>query len=250
MKGNGIIWGNFVNKKSLLLYVCIAIIMAMGWFFFQKLTDDTYEGMSIIPEQHQDIPLFEGMKPTNHQYVIKGNHWEDVYNFYMSKLPSLGWKIEHEQSALGDANNENDWSGFYSRWRKEGFDGELWISASYNQLDEETEVIFDKTPIYTSTSWIEESPKNICIYETPNDEKCYKIDDQSKIEEIKALINKAVDRDKEQIPNQGKTSLLEFGNIKIKAYYGNGKDIYFQSEKGIKIMKPESEFFKLTNLSQ
>ena len=237
-----------MSKKSLLLYGCIAILIAMGWFTYQKVTDDTYEGMSIIPEQHKDIPLFEGLKPTEHAYVIKGNHWEDIYAFYMSKLPSLGWKVEHEQSALND--NDNDWSGFYSRWRKEGFNGELWISASYNQFDEETKVIFDKTPIYKSTSWIKELPNNICIYENPNDEKCFEIVDKSKIKEIKALINKAIDWDKEDLPTREKTSVIDFGNIDIKVYYGSDKEIYFQSEKGIKIMKPESEFFELTNLSQ
>jgi len=240
-----------VRKKSLLLYGCIAILIAVGWFAYQKVTDDTYEGMSIIPEQHKDIPLFEGLKPTSHQYVIKGNHWKDIYEFYMRKLPSLGWKVEHEQSALDDNDTENDWSGFYSRWRKEGFDGELWISADYNQFDEKTEVIFDKIPIYKASSWIdEELPNNICIYKTLNDEKCYEINDKSKVEEIKKLINKAIDFEKEEFPNQEKISVIDFGNIEVTIHYGNDKEIYFKSEKGIKIMKPEPEFFELTNLSQ
>ncbi|MDC3413245.1 hypothetical protein NC797_14430 [Aquibacillus sp. 3ASR75-11] len=110
-----------------------------------------------------------------------------IYDFYMSKLPTLGWEVEYVQSALDDNDNENDWSGFYSHWRKEGFDGELLISASYNQFEEETEVMFDKTPIYKSTSWVEELPKSICIYETLNDEKCFEINDKSKIKEIKLL---------------------------------------------------------------
>ncbi|CAN7266971.1 hypothetical protein [Rossellomorea sp. LjRoot5] len=107
--------------------------------------------------------------------------WEDIYGFYMNKLPSLGWKIEYVQSALDDNDVENDWSGFYSRWRKEGFDGELWISSNYNQFDEKTEVIFDKTPIYQSTSWIEELPKNVCIYENLNQEDCVVIEDKTKV---------------------------------------------------------------------
>ncbi|WP_156290991.1 hypothetical protein [Oceanobacillus salinisoli] len=239
-----------MSKKSLILYSCFTIIIAVGWFSYQKATDDTYEGMTIIPEQHKDIPLFDGLKPTDHKYVIKGNHWEDIYDFYMSKLPSLGWKVEHEESALDDSDHENDWSGFYSRWRKENFDGELGISVNYNQFDEETEVIFDKTPIYKSTSWVKESPNNICIYETLNQEGCFVIDDKSKVEEIKTLINKAVDWEKEELPNREKTSIIDFGNMEIKVYYGNDKEIYFQSKKGIKVMKPEPEFFELTSLSQ
>jgi hypothetical protein len=239
-----------VSRKSLLLSVGIAILIAMSWFAYHKVTDDTYEGMSIIPEQHKDIPLFEDLKPTDHNYVIKGYHWEEIYDFYMSKLPSLGWKVEHAQSALDDNDVENDWSGFYSRWRKEGFDGELWISANYNQIDEKTEVTFDKTPIYKSTSWIEELPNNICIYETLNQEGCFVIDDKTKVEGIKTLINKAMDWDDKKLPNREKTSVIDFGNIEIKVYYGNDKEIYFQSKKGMKIMKPEHEFFELTNLSQ
>ncbi|MDQ0882069.1 hypothetical protein [Peribacillus sp. V2I11] len=239
-----------MNKNDFLLLGSVVLLLFLGWFAYQKATDDTYEGMSIIPEQHRDIPLFEGLKPTRSHYVIKGNRWEDIYNFYMNKLPKLGWKVEYEQSALDDNDDENDWSGFHSRWRKEGFDGELWISASYNQYDYETELLFDKTPIYKSTSWIEDLPDNICIYETLKDEKCFELNDKSKIKEIKSLINKAIDWDKEELPQMERTSVIDFGNLEIKVHYGSDKEIYFQSEKGIKIKKPESEFFELTNLSQ
>ena len=239
-----------MSRKRVLLSVGVALLISMSWVAYHNITDDTYEGMSIIPEQHKDIPLFKGLKPTRSQYVIKGNHWEDIYDFYMSKLPSLGWKVEHVKSALDDTDIENDWSGFYSRWRKEGFDGELWISSNYNHFEEETEVIFDKTPIYESTSWIEELPSNICIYETLNQEDCVVIDDKTKIKGIKTLINKAINWDDEKLSNREKISVIDFGNIEIKVYYGNDKEIYFQSNKGTKIMKPDPEFFELTNLSK
>ncbi|MEW5597081.1 hypothetical protein ABGT24_27060 [Peribacillus frigoritolerans] len=221
-----------MSKKIWLIYGFLAILIVAGWFTYQKITDDTYEGMSIIPEQHKDIPLFEGLKSTRSHYVIKGNRWEDIYNFYMNKLPKLGWKVEYEQSALDDNNNENDWSGFDSRWRKEGFDGELWISASYNQYDEETEVLFDKTPIYKSTSWIEDLPDNICIYETLKDEKCFELNDKSKIKEIKSLINKAIDWDKEELPQREKTSVIDFGNLEIKVHMDVIKKYIFNRKRG------------------
>lgn len=238
-----------MNKRKFLIVGSVVVSILLGWFAYQKATDDIYEGMSIIPENHKDIPLFEGLEPTRSHYVIKGNRWEQIYNFYMNELPKLGWKVEYEQSALDDNNNENDWSGFYSRWRKEGFDGELRISASYNQYDEKTEVMFDKTPFYKSTSWIEDLPDSICIYETLNDKQCIEINDESKIKEIESLINKAIDWDKEELPHRNKTSVVDFGNLEIKVYYENDKEIYFHSEKGIKLMKPEPEFFRLTNLS-
>lgn len=193
-----------MNKRKFLIVGIVVVSILLGWFAYQKATDDTYEGMSIIPENHKDIPLFEGLEPTRSHYVIKGNRWEQIYNFYMNELPKLGWKVEYEQSALDDNNNENDWSGFYSRWRKERFDGELRISVSYNQYDEKTEVMFDKTPIYKSTTWIVDLPDSICIYESLNDKQCIEINDESKIKEIESLINKAIDWDKEEIPQRKK----------------------------------------------
>ncbi len=32
-----------------------------GWFGYQEMNDHPYEGMSIIPEQHDNIPLFKGL---------------------------------------------------------------------------------------------------------------------------------------------------------------------------------------------
>ncbi|MFD2806102.1 hypothetical protein ACFSYB_14770 [Litchfieldia salsa] len=34
-----------------------------GLFVYQEVTDETYKGMSIIPEQHEDIPVFSGLEP-------------------------------------------------------------------------------------------------------------------------------------------------------------------------------------------
>ncbi len=205
--------------------------------------------MSIIPEQHKDIPLFDGLKLTRNQYVLKGNKWINIYDFYLNELPDLGWKIKYEDSALNDDDSKNDWSGFNFRWRKEGFDGELWISASYNQFEEQTEVIFDKTPIYTSTTWIEDFPESIYIYQYPNDENCSEIEGKVKIEQIVMFINTAIDWDKEILPRK-KTSVIDLGNTKITVYNGSDKEIYFQSGKGTKMMKPDPDFFKLTNLLQ
>ncbi|WLD91725.1 hypothetical protein [Alkalihalobacillus sp. AL-G] len=236
-----------MSKKSLLLYSCITLLVAMGWFAYQKATDNTYEGMSIIPEEHEDIPLFEGLEPTEHEYVIDGDYWLDIYDFYSKELPKLGWNVEYEGSALNDKDPENDWSGFYSRWRKEGFNGELTVSAHYNQFEEQTEVKFDKTPIHNTTIWINYTPESICIYESQMDEKCSKVTDQIKIEEIVNFINGAIDWNEEVLPRE-KTSMIDFGDIKIKVLYENEEEIYFQSKKGTKLMKPDPDFFKLTNL--
>ncbi|WP_028784794.1 hypothetical protein [Thalassobacillus devorans] len=146
-----------MNKKRLMLYGLIASLLISSGFVYYKITDDTYEGMSIIPEQHKDIPVYQGLKPTKSNYVSLGNQWTEIYNFYLKELPELGWEVEHADSALDDNNSKNDWSGFHSRWRKEGFDGELWISASYSQFENYTEVTFDKTPLRDSIASTEEA---------------------------------------------------------------------------------------------
>jgi hypothetical protein len=238
-----------MNKKNGLIIGIIVVLIVIGWFVFQKITDDTYEGMSIIPEKHEDIPLFEGLEPTEHQYVMDGNRWKDIYDFYLKELPKLGWSIENGNSALNDNDSNNDWSGFFSGWRKEGFEGELSISAHYNQLEEQTVVIFDKIPIYNSTTWINNVPESICIYQSSTDEKCSEIKDEITIEKIVGLINDAIDWN-DEVSTREKTSIIDFGNMNVKVYYENEKEIYFQSEKGTKLMKPEPDFFKLTNLSQ
>ena len=70
-----------------------------------------------------------------------------------------------------------------------------------------------------------------------------------KIQQIVGFINKAMDWEEEVLQRE-KSSVIVFGDMDIKILYENEKEIYFQSEKGTKLMKPEPDFFKLTNLSQ
>jgi hypothetical protein len=242
--------GDEMKRLNWLVLGFVVVLAIMGWFAYQKNTDDTHEGMSIIPEQHKDIPLYDGLKPTNHRYVIKGNHWKEIYDFYLQQLPSHNWNIVYEGTTLNDNDTHIDrvW-GFNSRWRKEGFDGELWIWANYNQLEDQTEVVFDKTPIYNSTTWIQNVPSSICVYQSADDGKCNEINDKLKIEGIVSLINNAIEWKEERLPRD-KTSVIDFGTINVKVQYGSDKEIYFVSEIGTKLMKPEPEFFELTSLSR
>lgn len=236
-----------MNKTNWLIFGFFMILIVTGWYLYQKYTDDTYEGMSIIPEEHKDIPFFKGLEPTEVVYVIDGNQWGDIHDFYLEELPRHGWILEYNGSALHDKDPENDWGGFHTRWRKKGFEGELIISAHYNQFDERTEVIFDKTPIYNATIWIKNVPTRICIYQSVDDEKCSVVKDTDKIKKVVGYINKAMDWQGEVLPRD-KPSLIEFEELSIEVHYENEKEIYFISEKGTKIMKPEPDFFTLTNL--
>jgi len=127
-----------VKKPVFLMAITIIIIFA-GSLVYIKMTDDTYQGMSIIPEQEKDIPLFKGLEPTRANYVSDGNHLNEVYEFYVNKLPDLGWKSEFIESKFDDK-----YPGFYSRWTKQGFEGELTIFGSYNKFEKQTEVSFDQ----------------------------------------------------------------------------------------------------------
>lgn len=239
-----------MKKVNWLVIGFVVVLAVIGWFAYQKNTDNPYEGMSIIPEQHKDIPLFDGLKPAHGDYVIEGNRWKEIYDFYLKELPKQSWKVEHEDSTLNQKDVKSDGAGgFYSRWRKEGFAGELWIWATYNKMEDQTEVTFDKHPIYTATTWFQNVPSSICVYQREDDGKCDEINDKTKIEEIVGLINNAIDWKEERLP-RNKISVIDFGTVKVKVLYESDKEIYFVSEKGTKLMKPEPELFELTNLQR
>lgn len=236
--------GGTMKKKNWRIIGVVVILLIISGYSIQKLTDETYQGMSIIPEEHIDIPLFDGLEPTEHQYIMKDDHWRNIFYFYMEELPYLGWELAHVESALDDKHAENDWSGFRTRWRKDGFEGELWISAQYNETENQTEVMFDKTDIIHSTNWIHSAPESICIYQSAANQNCTKITDKSVIEQISSSINEAMDWNKE-VESRKNTLVIEYADIKINVLYEGDKGMYLQSEKGIKLMKPEQEFLDL-----
>ncbi|MGP4080823.1 hypothetical protein ACTWQL_12965 [Pseudalkalibacillus sp. R45] len=224
------------------------LVVSSGYFAYGKMTDDTYEGMSIVPENRNDLPLYKGLEPNRNSYTIKGDHWRDVYKFYLEELPEEGWVLENDDSALDDTDVENDWSGFRSIWIKDGFDGELNLTAYYDQHNDLTDVNFDKTRRHISTEWIGTNPETICIYEKVDDQECRDIEDEESIEEIVHLINSSMDWN-DAIETREKKSLLEVGGLKVEVHYESDNEVYFRSHKGIKIMKPESEFFGHAKLS-
>lgn len=226
----------------------VLLLAVIGWNAYQKATDDTYQGMSMIPEQHKDIPLYVGLKPTENRYVTKGNLWAEVYEFYLQKLPDLGWTVAYEHSVLQDDDMHNDEAGgFHSRWTKEGFDGELWIGAYYDQSANQTKVIFDKVPVRHATTWIYPVPSSVCIYPSEEAESCDEMKDTTKIEELAAHINQAMDSEVEPMP-QSHARIIDFGTIQVKVLYEPDQELYLISDKGIKLMKPEIEFLELANL--
>jgi hypothetical protein len=170
--------------------------------------------MSIIVEEHADIPLFDRLKPTRTHYVLDGNHLEDIYEFYMKELPAHGWKSRYIQH--GDASA----SGFLSHWRKEGFDGELTVSASYFQSDDRTEVMFDKHPLFETTTWIYHTPDSVCIYMNLNQDGCTIITNPNIINDLIKFINDSIDWNEKRAPRPN-ISKLVFGDLEVEVLYGN-----------------------------
>lgn len=232
------------NKKWLFSLIFL-FLMILTWYFYQKVTDRAYDGMTIIPEEHDDIPLYDGLEPAMSEYTIKGDHWVDIYDFYLDQLPKLGWEISELGSALEDHEAENDWSGFYSTWRKVGFDGELSISSHFNQGEDLTEVTFDTHPNYHSSDWIEEIPNNACVFVNSGNEPCQKINDKEIIQSLVDFINDGIDWDDQSIEPRSHKKTYMFDQVTVEVLYEGDKEIYFKSDKGIKVMKPESEFLKL-----
>jgi hypothetical protein len=236
-------------KKRNWLYLCfIVLLCTAGWYGYQKMTDDTYEGMSIIPEEHKDIPLYPGLEPQRNDYVMKGDSWREVAAFYEKQMPKHGWTLKMKHSSLDDKDPTNDWSGAFYDWTKKGFNGVLSISTGYNQMENVTDVMFDQTPILVSTTWIEDIPESICIHKDSLRSECEKVTDPDQIKAIVHFINDAFDS-KEKAPDDYKESRIDFGGLNVYIGYKEDELIYLWSEKGTKTMKPEPEFLSLTKIS-
>lgn len=122
--------------KRFWLYTCL-VVFVLGIIGYQKLTDETYDGMSVIPEKRKDIGLYKGLEPRRTDYVIDGEHWKDIYSFYVKSLPKQGWKLEFQDTKKGKTS-----SSAYARWTKKG-EGVLNITTNYIPLEKHTEVMFD-----------------------------------------------------------------------------------------------------------
>ncbi|MBT2687220.1 hypothetical protein J7I93_03375 [Bacillus sp. ISL-47] len=240
------------NTKMLLLLALTVLLAAGGWGYLY-ITNETYEGMSIIPEKHDDIPLYKGLEPRCDDYVMDGNHWENIYAFYMEELPANGWRLRYKGSALDDHDPANDWAGFMSSWTKDGFEGELSLSAGYFQTENQTEVRFDHYIPPENTPW-NIQPASICVYKDPLDQDCTLIKDQNDINEIINFINLEA-YDTNRFEHQEKYGTLAFLNesgediLRISVHYiKENQMLFLQSEKGEKEMKPIPEFFEVTGL--
>jgi hypothetical protein len=234
--------------KRIAIIFSILLLVSAGLYIFQKEREERYKGQTIIPEQSKDVPLYKGLRPDGTpEYVIQGDHWEEILAFYKKSLPDNGW---HEVFIQVSDLEAGDGSGFMSTWAKKGQPWDLYISAGHFKNMNQTEVIFDKRKKMTSTAWIENQPVSICINEQPERSKnCYEMTDDETITKIIRMVNEAFDWDKDIYLYEGR-SRIEFGALQVEVYYDLEKGIYLVSDKGTKWMKPEREFFETTRISK
>jgi hypothetical protein len=232
---------------KLSLLILIILLLAGGVYYFQKKQEERYDGLAIIPERTMDIPLYSGLKPASPVYTTEGDHWEEIKQFYEKELPENGWSLMMSQAST---DHTEDGAGYNSFWEKENTPWILSIRAAYYKNSNQTEVVFDKRERMDADIWIDTEVSGICINEQPDrSDECFRMTDRQIIEQTIDLINSAIEADPQQGYYNGK-SMIDFGSITIDVYYDLEKGIYFVSDKGVKWMKPEKEFFELTRISK
>ncbi|MGA4720875.1 hypothetical protein [Fictibacillus nanhaiensis] len=128
-----------LNKRMLLFFVFILLMVLSAALYKFVLEKDRYSSVSIVPEHRNDLPLYKGLEFQDHHYLIKGNHWYEIYTFYRDTLPHHGWKPVYKQASI------EDWGGFMLRFQKG--DKELHIDGGWNPNVNETETTFDLNPV-------------------------------------------------------------------------------------------------------
>jgi len=141
MKINKFRSNNNAEKKqfpnlAIISILSIILVIIVG-ICYQKVTDETYKGMSVIPEERKDIGLYKGLEPRRTDYVIEGDHWKEIYEYYINNLPKRGWTLTFK-----DSKERKNISNGYATWEKEG-QGELNISTIFTPEENQTQVMFD-----------------------------------------------------------------------------------------------------------
>ncbi|MBY6037799.1 hypothetical protein KUV80_14095 [Fictibacillus nanhaiensis] len=98
-------------KKMIVILGVMGVFLVSGFSVYSYMSKkDQYIGQTVVPEERNDLPLYEGLTFSDHDYVIKGNHWHAIYTFYKEKLPENGWKLVHTQASL-EGNGGFRWTG-------------------------------------------------------------------------------------------------------------------------------------------
>lgn len=233
-----------MKKRIVLSFVFILLIISSVAIYKYVLEKDRYSSVSIVPENRNDLPLYDGLEFQENHYLIKGNHWNNIYEFYRDTLPNHGWKLVFKQASIEDSG------GFMLRFQKK--DKELHIGGGWNPYANETETTFDLNPVLHKTMWIDQKPRSICVYLNKNAVNCNKITDQNKIEQfIKMVDEDAVNKD--DAPLQKEFGIVDVNGEKIEIHYDPLLPSFtLKKADERKQMKPEAllELLGLTHLQE
>ncbi|KZE68828.1 hypothetical protein AWM68_00695 [Fictibacillus phosphorivorans] len=231
-----------MKKILIMACVCIAFFVSGVSVYSYMNEKNRYAAVTVVPEQRDDLPLYKGLEFQEHNYLMKGNHWYDVYVFYKKQMPLHGWKLVHKQASIEGSG------GFITSWEKDH--SELFIDGGWNPHENTTEVKFDLRPIIRSTSWIESIPSSICVYASKEAETCSTLSDQKKIEQFVNWVNDEA-MDKEDAPLQKDYGIVVVNGKKIEIHYDPELPSFtLKSADGRKQLKPEPllELLGLTEL--
>lgn len=203
------------------------------YFSIYEKYPNAHEGMSVIPENTDDIPLYKGLTPRDSDYVINGNKTKDIFDYYELNLEKNGWKTisskYHEQ-----------YQGFEQDWEKEG--EVLHLLSQYQEAEDETTVLFDKR---NAPNELISSYQKVCMIKNEQEECLSEADASLLVEQINlgAKIG-ALPASTQKISE----ILIKPMNLKVNFYSrledGN-KYYYAVSKDGVLEMKPDEDLNRI-----
>lgn len=133
------------------------------------------------------------------------------------------------------------------RWFSISFIFIILISLySYNLLNDKERSVDQPMNTVTSTTWVEETPNQILVYDEKYENDFKEIDDSYSIEFILDMINnQSVDVDHLETSNQ--VAYLDVDGFIINIHL-IGDIVYFQSEFGIKRLSSTSELLTILGI--
>jgi hypothetical protein len=228
--------------KGVFIVLSILIpVIFFGYVTFSGLDrEDEYAGLTVIPEKRKDLPLYRGLVRTEFEYVIEGNHWKAIYDYYMKQLPKNGWELSHKQVFLED-------TGYFTMtWSKH--EEELEIHGGWNPDENKSSAVFDLRSKLHFSSWIKRIPEKACVYASPEAATCHEISDQRKREQLAQWVNNEA-YDKKDAPLQKEYGIIMVDHLRIEVHYDPKLPSFtLKSKLGRKVMKPE-KLLELTGLN-
>ncbi|MFZ3591794.1 hypothetical protein ACOI1C_21915 [Bacillus sp. DJP31] len=235
-------------KKNLIRIVLFITLFGLAlsiYFILSGATSqDVHSGMSIIPEETTDLPLYIGLRARSSDYIIKNDQHKEIYDFYLRELPLKGWKLINSRIHKG--------LGFEQSWSKPSKKRELYILSTISDNQKETYVVFDENSIIQNDIWFIEV-KTICE-EKNKSEICITIEDDPKAKKFIDFINANANLEESSIKFKDRELILNltFNNINKESMnldIYQREDLYFLvSSKGVKEVGSEEEVLSFLSL--